>query len=72
MLSYGFGALAGALYAGFAGFASPELFFWLTSGRVLIMVVVGGAGTLDRADHRRRGASSISNMSFRRSPTCGR
>ena len=46
VLSYGFGALAGALYAGFAGFASPELFFWLTSGRVLIMVVVGGAGTL--------------------------
>jgi branched-chain amino acid transport system permease protein len=23
-----------------------ELFFWLVSGRVLIMVVVGGAGTL--------------------------
>jgi branched-chain amino acid transport system permease protein len=46
VLAYGFGGLAGALYAGFAGFASPELLFWLTSGRVLIMVVVGGAGTL--------------------------
>ncbi len=46
VLAYGFGGLAGALYAGFAGFASPELFFWLISGRVLIMVVVGGAGTL--------------------------
>jgi branched-chain amino acid transport system permease protein len=46
VLAYGFGGLAGALYAAFAGFASPELFFWLTSGRVLIMVVVGGAGTL--------------------------
>jgi branched-chain amino acid transport system permease protein len=46
VLAYGFGGLAGALYAPFAGFASPELFFWLTSGRVLIMVVVGGAGTL--------------------------
>src|SRR3974390_3216160 len=45
-LAHGFGALAGALYAAFAGFASPELFFWLVSGRVLIMVVVGGAGTL--------------------------
>jgi len=44
--SYGFGALAGALYAPFAGFVAPELFFWLVSGRVLIMVVVGGAGTL--------------------------
>jgi branched-chain amino acid transport system permease protein len=46
VLAYGFGGLAGALYSAFAGFASPELFFWLTSGRVLIMVVVGGAGTL--------------------------
>jgi branched-chain amino acid transport system permease protein len=46
VLAYGFGGLAGALYAGFAGYASPELFFWLTSGQVLIMVVVGGAGTL--------------------------
>jgi branched-chain amino acid transport system permease protein len=46
VLAYGFGGLAGALYAAFAGFASPELFFWLTSGRVLIMVIVGGAGTM--------------------------
>ena len=46
VLAYGFGGLAGALYAAFAGFASPELFFCLTSGRVLIMVIVGGAGTL--------------------------
>jgi len=41
-----FGGLAGALYAPFAGFASPDLFFWLLSGQVLIMVIVGGAGTL--------------------------
>lgn len=46
VLAYGFGGLAGALYVGFAGFASPELFFWLVSGRVLIMVTVGGSGTL--------------------------
>jgi branched-chain amino acid transport system permease protein len=46
IVSYGFGGLAGALYAGFAGFTSPELFFWLLSGQVLIMVIVGGAGTL--------------------------
>jgi len=46
VLAYGVGGLAGALYAPFAGFASPELFFWLVSGRVLIMVIVGGAGTL--------------------------
>lgn len=45
-LSYGLGALAGALYAPFAGFANTELLFWLLSGEVLIMVIVGGAGTL--------------------------
>lgn len=44
--AYGFGALAGALYSPFSGFASPELFFWFVSGTVLIMVIVGGAGTL--------------------------
>jgi branched-chain amino acid transport system permease protein len=46
VVAYGFGSLAGALYAPFAGFVAPELLFWLVSGRVLIMVVVGGAGTL--------------------------
>jgi branched-chain amino acid transport system permease protein len=46
VVAYGFGALAGALYTAFAGFVAPELFFWLLSGRVLIMVVVGGTGTL--------------------------
>lgn len=46
-------ALAGAL-AGFAGglqaertaFVSPELLVWTTSGEVLIMVIVGGLGSL--------------------------
>ena len=46
-------ALAGAL-AGFAGglqaqrtgFVSPELLVWTTSGEVLIMVILGGLGTL--------------------------
>jgi branched-chain amino acid transport system permease protein len=46
VVAYGFGSLAGALYAPFAGFVAPELLFWLVSGRVLIMVIVGGAGTL--------------------------
>ena len=44
--SYSLGALAGALYAPFAGFANTELLFWLLSGQVLIMVIIGGAGTL--------------------------
>lgn len=41
-----FGGLAGALYAPFAGFTSPDLFFWVVSGQVLIMVIIGGAGSL--------------------------
>jgi branched-chain amino acid transport system permease protein len=45
-ISYGLAGLAGALYAPFAGFANTELLFWLLSGQVLIMVIVGGAGTL--------------------------
>ncbi len=44
--SFALGGLAGALYAPFAGFANTELLFWLLSGQVLIMVIVGGAGTL--------------------------
>jgi branched-chain amino acid transport system permease protein len=44
--SFALGGLAGALYAPFAGFANTELLFWLFSGQVLIMVIVGGAGTL--------------------------
>ena len=45
-IAYGVGGLAGALYAAFAGFTNTELLFWLLSGQVLIMVIVGGAGTL--------------------------
>ncbi|MBV8505191.1 MAG: branched-chain amino acid ABC transporter permease [Alphaproteobacteria bacterium] len=46
VLAYAIGGLAGALYAPFAGFANTELVFWLFSGQVLIMVIVGGSGTL--------------------------
>jgi branched-chain amino acid transport system permease protein len=45
-ISYALGGLAGALYAPFAGFANTELLFWLLSGQVLIMVIIGGSGTL--------------------------
>jgi branched-chain amino acid transport system permease protein len=45
-IAYALGGLAGALYAPFAGFANTELLFWLFSGQVLIMVIVGGQGTL--------------------------
>src|SRR5205085_4022950 len=46
VVAYALGGLAGALYSPFAGFANTELLFWLLSGQVLIMVIVGGAGTL--------------------------
>jgi branched-chain amino acid transport system permease protein len=38
--------LAGALSAPFRGFASPELMFWVLSGQALMMVIIGGLGTL--------------------------
>lgn len=45
-ISFTLGGLSGALYAPFAGFANTDLLFWLFSGQVLIMVIVGGQGTL--------------------------
>jgi branched-chain amino acid transport system permease protein len=41
-----FAGLAGALFAPFRGFASPEVMFWVFSGQGLMMVVMGGIGTL--------------------------
>jgi branched-chain amino acid transport system permease protein len=38
--------VAGALSAPFRGFASPELMFWVLSGQALMMVIIGGMGTL--------------------------
>jgi branched-chain amino acid transport system permease protein len=46
VIAYALGGLAGALYAAFAGFTNTELLFWLLSGQVLIMVIIGGSGTL--------------------------
>jgi branched-chain amino acid transport system permease protein len=37
---------AGGLYAIFNGFISPDALYWSASGDVLIMVMLGGAGTL--------------------------
>ena len=38
--------LAGGLYAIFNGFISPDALYWSASGDILIMVMLGGAGTL--------------------------
>ncbi len=40
------GALAGALLANQARFVSPDLLSWMRSAEVLIMVILGGMGTL--------------------------
>jgi branched-chain amino acid transport system permease protein len=41
--------VAGALYTQFAGFITPDAFFWTTSGEALLMVIIGGTGTLGGA-----------------------
>jgi branched-chain amino acid transport system permease protein len=38
--------VAGAVYTHFNGYVAPETFFWTTSGEVLLMVIIGGTGTL--------------------------
>jgi branched-chain amino acid transport system permease protein len=45
LLSSAFSGFAGGLYAIYSGFAAPELFGVHTSARVLLMVVIGMAGT---------------------------
>ncbi|EKN69425.1 inner-membrane translocator [Neobacillus bataviensis LMG 21833] len=40
------GGLAGSLYVIFNGFISPTDVYWTASGSVLIMVLIGGVGTL--------------------------
>jgi len=41
-----FGSIGGALYAMFNGFVSPDALSWSMSGMLLLMVVLGGAGSL--------------------------
>ena len=38
--------LSGVLFAYYNGFVSPDVLYWTSSGQVLIMVLLGGAGTL--------------------------
>jgi len=38
--------VAGSLYSQFVGSITPDAFFWTTSGEVLLMVIIGGTGTL--------------------------
>jgi branched-chain amino acid transport system permease protein len=41
--------VAGALYTQFVGSITPEAFVWRTSGEALLMVIIGGTGTLGGA-----------------------
>jgi branched-chain amino acid transport system permease protein len=41
-----FAGLAGGLYAVFNSFISPDALYWTASGDILIMTMLGGAGTL--------------------------
>jgi branched-chain amino acid transport system permease protein len=43
------GGVAGALYVQFSGSITPDAFFWTTSGEALLMVIIGGVGTLQGA-----------------------
>jgi len=40
------GGVAGVLFSYFNGFVSPSEVHWSTSGLVMVMVIIGGAGTL--------------------------
>lgn len=46
MIAGAFAGLAGLLLAHSFRHAAPDNLFWTTSGQVLIMVIIGGAGTL--------------------------
>lgn len=41
-----FSGVAGGLYATLFGFVTPDLLFWLVSGEIVLVVLLGGIGTL--------------------------
>ncbi|MFB4165854.1 branched-chain amino acid ABC transporter permease [Alteribacillus sp. JSM 102045] len=46
IISGSIGGLSGSLYTYFNGFIAPSDVYWTMSGTVLIMVLIGGAGTM--------------------------
>lgn len=46
IIAGGLGGLAGVLFTYFNGFVSPGDVYWTMSGKVLMMTLIGGAGTL--------------------------
>ncbi len=49
VIAGGLAGLAGALYTQQVGSITPDAFFWTTSGEALLMVIIGGTGTLGGA-----------------------
>jgi branched-chain amino acid transport system permease protein len=45
-LAGGLAGLAGGLYAHYTQFVAPNLAFWTKSGEFMVMVIIGGSGTL--------------------------
>ncbi|WP_042500461.1 branched-chain amino acid ABC transporter permease [Thermaerobacter marianensis] len=46
VIAAGYAGLAGTLYAYYAGYVSPHNLSWALSGEAMVMVILGGAGTL--------------------------
>ena len=46
IIAGGLGGVAGCLYTYFNGFVSPGDVYWTMSGSVLMMVIIGGSGTI--------------------------
>jgi branched-chain amino acid transport system permease protein len=46
VIAGGIGGLAGALIANQSSYVSPSLLHWIQSGTLMIMVILGGVGTL--------------------------
>jgi len=46
VIAGGLAGFAGALYANLDAYASPEMVHWTMSGDLLVMLIVGGVGTL--------------------------
>ncbi|WP_175638476.1 branched-chain amino acid ABC transporter permease [Metabacillus schmidteae] len=46
LIAGSFGGIAGSLYTYFNGFVAPSDVYWTMSGAALIMVLIGGAGTM--------------------------
>ena len=71
VISAVFAGLAGALFAPFRGFASPEVMFWVLSGQALMMVIIGGIGHAHRTGARGDGVHADPGGALAATPSSG-